>query len=202
MTKKLLPGAALLIINLLAGCTLADGVSATDESASGLTVSLALQNTEDARGHWGFFAWVSDSEGDYVDTLEWYADYDIYTDAGEAGDEWIDAGGSDVDGVSSATFYISEGETGSETLSWDGYDADGVEAESGDYTLTLLVSRHTSDSPYFTEFTADFTVGTDSSEGEFTLVDNSSSWETVDEDSYPYDVLDLTSSSITFNPLD
>ncbi|MDC7220026.1 MAG: hypothetical protein PQJ59_08805 [Spirochaetales bacterium] len=191
----------LVLIASITACNLAEGVS-EETSSTGLTASLTLENTEDTRGHWGIFAWVSDSVGDYVDSIEWYEDYMSYDDSSEAGDEWIDGGGDEADGVSSATVYISEGETSTYSLSWDGYDAEGEESEEGDYTLTLLVSRHTSDSPYFTEFTADFIVGTSSSTGEFSVVDNTTVFETFDATEFPYDVLDLTNSSITFNPLD
>ncbi|MDC7222783.1 MAG: hypothetical protein PQJ60_03515 [Spirochaetales bacterium] len=202
--------------------------SSDDDSSSSseetfLTATLELQNlssvtttdddgtesTESDTGHWGVFAWVVDEYGDYVDTLEYYVDYSSYGDSSSAASVWQADEGDDLDGVTSATIEVDAEDMDttdptvvSYEITWDGNNAYGVSCDEGTYTIKLIIGRHTHDTPYYTEFEAEMTLGgDDSTTGEFSLVlDDYDDTDTyTDTTTFPYDV--LYSSSLVYTPV-
>lgn len=191
-------------------------VSFKDDGTVSLDDEGNVENSSD-RGHWGIFAYVLDKNGSYVDTMEYYVDYGNYGDAGVAGDIWTDVGGSEVDGISSATLEVDPGwtdETNSDYIdadytysgtdynfTWDGKNWGGGESVSGTYTLKLLVSRHTRTGPYYTEYEASIEIGgVESVENIFTLVGpDPDEGGVADSTVFPYNILE--SGAAVYTPI-
>lgn len=164
--------------------------SSGDSGAVAIELSLDKSDTSD-RGHWGIHAWVMKGTT-YIDTLEYYADYSRYTDAKGASQAWVSDAGGELDGVSSATVTVVTGTPEAYTLSWDGKNYNGTAVPAGTYTLNLIVSRHTSTTPYGTHYVCDLALGSGDSSGTFSLKDTS-----ADSTAFPYDV--LASSAVTYS---
>ncbi|MDC7220027.1 MAG: hypothetical protein PQJ59_08810 [Spirochaetales bacterium] len=246
--KKLLSAALLVLLSFTFLVTVSCDMGSSDSSSNSsdstddddsssdgtyLTATLSLINTsytettdadtgetttDSDTGHWGIFAWVVDSDGDYVDTLDWYTDYADYGDSSTAGDIWLAEGGDELDGVTSATVEVDpagydedddttfvDEEAVDYAVTWDGSNAYGVACDEGDYTIKLLVSRHTHDTPYYTEYHATMTLGGDSSvEGTFELVETNTASDDntyTDTTLFPYDVLTIDDTELTYTPV-
>jgi hypothetical protein len=86
----------------------------------------------------GYALWIEDAEGDYVDTVVYYAFHGT-APGGYANATlplWTAAAASQVDGISEASKYNGD----AVTYIWDGTDRAGSALERGTYTFELEVT--------------------------------------------------------------
>jgi hypothetical protein len=82
----------------------------------------------------GFALWISDADGNYVDTITHYRYYQSYSDSSMP--VWQGQRVSDMDGISEATVYPGD----RKEYVWDGLDREGNELPLGTYSVWLEVN--------------------------------------------------------------
>jgi hypothetical protein len=127
-------------------------------------------------------------ENIYIDTIEFYAEYDYYMDASFAAQTWrSDIGSNSVDGISSATIPVIADNAYEVQyhISWDCLNYNNIAVSEGTYTVKLSIIRHTRERPYGTNYACEIALGGNvAATSEFVLTDSSQ-----DQTVFPYNVV-------------
>jgi hypothetical protein len=86
----------------------------------------------------GLYIWVTDDNGDYVNSIVTYKGYGLYKDDVPA--EWIAEGGALVDGITAATYF--PGADQKFTYKWDLRNKEGETVTDGVYMVKFIITKH------------------------------------------------------------